>query len=118
MQLRRVKGLELAETELALKMSETGQGGFAADTNLMKIGLTRQEAHNAIECAILAVAHLNRRIEEMRTFSALSGGIDDELALFSGKFDFLAHFLSPASQEKTFERALKIRALPSLEFPP
>lgn len=118
LQMRRVKGLELAETELMLKVSETAEGDFAADTNLVKIGLTLEEAHSLIEGAMLAVAYLNRRIEEMQTFSALSGSIDDELPLFSGKFEFLAHLLSPESEERTFERVLKIRALPSFEFPP
>ena len=38
------------------------------------------------------------------------------MPLFAGKFDFLAKALAPGDQEKTFDRVIKVRGLPSFDL--
>jgi len=67
---------------------------------------------------LVANGGLNSRIEKMRNYNALSGFIDDELPLFSGKLDFLTAQLSPGNRERTFGRVIRIRELPSFDLNP
>ena len=106
MKLREARGLEVPESELLLRMVPIDETDYKAECNLDRFGLEPEEAHRTLEPALLAVGGLNSRIEDMRSYNALSGAIDDELSLFPGKFDFLAGTLSPGNQEKAFDRVI------------
>jgi hypothetical protein len=116
MTLRRGRGIDAPESEIALRVIAIDDTDFRVETNLSKFGLGTEEQHKTVESALLANGGLNSRIVEMRSYEALSGAIDDELSLFAGKFDFLASTLSPTNQEETFERVIKVRKLPSLDL--
>jgi hypothetical protein len=102
--------------KLSLKLVPIDAEDFNCETNLEKLGISTEESHSLIQSALLAVGGLNLRIEDMRNHNALSGAIDDELPLFTGKFDFLTEHLSPSVKAGSFSRVLKICKLPSFEF--
>ena len=74
------------------------------------------ETHNLVERALLGLGGLNLRIEEMKTYNALSGCIDAECPLFMHKLGFLLERFRPGAKEENFQRVLEIRGLP--EFLP
>lgn len=118
MKLRRERGMAVAESDLDLKIITIDDTDYKVESNLDRLGLNVEEAHAIIEQALLAVGNLNSRIEDMKNYNALSGFIDGEVSLFAGRFDFLESTLSPARPERTFERVVKIRQLPSFEVAP
>ena len=109
-------GRTIDPAELSLKLIQIDDEDFRCDSNLDKLGISTEESHSIIQSALLAVGGLNLRIEDMRNHNALSGSIDDELPLFTGKFDFLTDHLSPSAQADSFSRVLKVCNLPSFEF--
>jgi hypothetical protein len=118
MRLRKVRNIEVPESEIEFSVTQIDEASFRAESNLVSYGISEREEHNIIEVALLANGGLNSRIEDMNNYRALSGFIDDELPLFSGKLEFLADTLSPGELEKTFDRVVKIRKLPSLDLAP
>src|SRR5258708_2335152 len=80
--------------------------------------LTKEEAGKIVESALLGAGSLNRRIEDMQNYQALSGAIDDDLPLFGEKLNFLAFSLSPKVREETFDRVLSVGRFPSFDFAP
>lgn len=88
---------------------------FRVETNIsQKFRLNEQETHDVVERALLSVSGLNRRIETMKTYSALSGFQQGELPVLDAKLNFLAHQISPEAQEERFGRVVKITGFPDL----
>lgn len=117
--LRRDWEINVAESDIKLNLTPLDETDYKAESNLSAFGLDEQHEHTAIEAALLSVGALNRRIEDMRTYNALSGSIDEELPLFAGKFEFLSASLSPGSREREFDRILKLKQMPAIgEFLP
>ncbi len=108
----------IAESDLSLVISQIDDTDFAVETNLESFGLTREEAHKFVESALLGAGYLNRRIEDMENYHALSGVIDDELFLFGEKLKLLAACASPTHKEKTFDKALRIGRFPAFDLQP
>lgn len=116
MRLRLAHKIELSESDISVRLIPIDETDFATESNLESLGLEKVQAHGVLQSALLAVGGLNLRIEDMRNYDALSGSIDEELSLFSGKFDFLRTSLSPNRKEQDFERVLQIRKLPAFNF--
>jgi len=116
--LRKTKQASIPESQLKFRIVPIDDTDFKAESNLTRFGVTTDEEHAFIERALLANGGLNSRIENMRNYNALSGFIDGELPLFAGRMDFLTSTLSPGQREKTFDRVIKIRKLPSFELVP
>jgi len=118
MKLCKDRGIQVQESEIVFRVTSIDETDFRTESNLASFGLNEEEEHKAVELALLANGGLNSRIENMKTHNALSGFIDDELPLFGGKCAFLAATLSPGDLEKTFDRVVKIRGLPSFDLTP
>lgn len=118
MKLRRDRGIEVSESQIVFRVIPMDETDYRTESNLARFGLNTEEEHKIVESVLLASGGLNLRIEDMRNYNALSGSIDDELPLFAGKFDFLTATLSPAHQERTFDRVIKVRELPSFDLTP
>jgi hypothetical protein len=116
MKLRKGRGIKVSEPEIAFRVTPIDETDFKTESNLASFGLNAEEEHRIVESALLANGGLNSRIEDMKNHNALSGFIDDELPLFAGKFDFLTATFSPGNLEKTFDRVVKIRELPSFDL--
>jgi len=106
----------IAESDLSLVIRQIDDADFAVETNLENFGLTREETHKFVESSLLGAGYLNRRIEDMENYHALSGVIDDELFLFGEKLKSLAASASPKRKEETFDKVLRIGRFPVFDF--
>lgn len=71
--------------------------------------------HKLVEKALLAVGGLNQRIEEMQSFSAISGFTQEEYPIFGDKLNFLITSLLPKNQERRLQRVLNIAGISEID---
>jgi hypothetical protein len=106
------RGLSASE-ELSSAVEKTGEGRYSVRSNVGALsGLPVDSAHSIVGEALLAIAGLNQRIAEMKTYSALSGFGDDDIELFNVKLDFLADVASGTQLERQFGRVISIAGIP------
>jgi len=106
---------DLDYSQLKIQTHQLDETDFAVETNLYElIGLRHVDQDPIIERALLAVGGLERRIEDMATYTALTGFHQDELPLFQGKLAFLTAQLTPEAQERSFNRVRAIAGLPDV----
>jgi hypothetical protein len=116
--LRLRSNFRAQESDISLVVRPIDDTDYVVETNLESLGLTTQEAHKVVESSLLAAGYLNRRIEDMENYNALSGVIDDELFLFGERLKLLAASASPKRKEETFDRVLRIGQFPAFDFQP
>ena len=104
--------LDVRPADLILTVHALDDTDFKIESNLEALGLGNEAAHKILELSFLAVAGLNKRIEEMNSYTALSGAIDNDIPLFMTKFGALFTSMSAGSQEARLERVLIIKKLP------
>jgi len=98
----------------SLKISRIDEEDFRSETNIGSLyGLSKVAVHKIVEKALLALASLNQRIEDMFVYSALTGSVGKDLKLFREKFSLLAESISPEEKETQFQRIIEIGGLPS-----
>jgi hypothetical protein len=109
-------GTTINPEDLSIRVHEIARGDYRVDSNLMqRFGLDRRSMHAVIERALLAVARVNQRFEEMNRYSALSGSRPGDLPLFVGKFKFAVEHYSSEGQEAEFQRLITVNSLPDLD---
>jgi hypothetical protein len=102
--------------DVLLRVHPIDDSDFRVETDIAeRLHLSELDTHRAIERALLAAGGLNQRIEQMRTYSAISGFLPEEVRLFAEKLDFLINALLPQRQEERFQRVLTIKGLPELD---
>jgi hypothetical protein len=116
--LRLMPQFAAKELDVSLTIHPIDDTDYAVETNLESFGLTKEETHKTVESSLLAAGFLNRRVEDMENYNALSGVIDDELFLFGEKLRLLAASASPKRKEETFDRVLRIGRFPAFDFQP
>ena len=100
--------------EFHLKFDFLSNVGFRAETNLAKVlGVDDSRAHSIIQSAFAAVANLDQRLEEMKTFGAVPGFQEHEAIIFTEKCGFLASE-NGATIQQDFQRVLRIADLAEL----
>jgi hypothetical protein len=110
---KQVAVLDIPRTSLVIRAHQIDAEDFKLESNLGELAsVSRQQEHEILQSAALAVANLNFRIEEMRTFKALSGVLGDDVPVLTRKFDFLAREIAPQSQERRFSRVIEVAGLP------
>ena len=73
-----------------------------------------QTTHNIFGSALLAIGALNKRIETMRAFSAVTGFRENELSIFEDKVEFITNSFSPTTQEEKMRNILSWHHFPDL----
>src|SRR5260370_26019466 len=114
--LRLIPNFTAQESDVSLTIRSIDDTDYVVETNLESFGLTKEVTHKTVESSLLAAGYVNRRIEDMQNYHALSGAIYDELPLFGDKFRHLSDSLSPKGREETVDRVLRIGLLPSFDF--
>lgn len=110
--LRDQFGIRADAGEFQLTAHQIDGSDFRTVTDIgERYGLDVQQVHNAVERALLALGGLNQTIEEMKTYSALSGFLEDEISVFSHRLNFLVEAISPGAQEHRMERVLTIKGM-------
>jgi hypothetical protein len=91
------------------RSEEPNAGDFRIVTSLgTQLNLPDDTARRCVEGGVLAVAHLNQRLNLMRDLEAVTGFRDDEVALFEQKASFLWSHLDPGSEERRLDRVVTI----------
>jgi hypothetical protein len=116
--LRLIPSFTAQQSDVSLTIRAIDDTDYQVETNLESFGLTKEEAHKNVESSLLAAGYLNRRIEDMENYNALSGVVDDELFLFGEKLKLLAASVPPKRRESTFDRVLRIGRFPAFAFQP
>lgn len=113
--LKKQQGL-LNLCSLTVRLEEVGDARFQAVSNLASFGLDANIEHQVIERALLGLAGIEQRIEDMEVHEALSGFLDAECPLFTAKLGFLLKKMLPQPMAESFERVVEIAEMP--EFIP
>lgn len=109
-------GITVDKGSIGITTHRIDDTDFRVETNIAsQFHLDELVTHKVIERALLAVGGLNQRIEEMRTYSAISGFLPEEVPIFAEKLDFLFESLLPQRQEERFQRVLDITGVPELD---
>jgi hypothetical protein len=111
--------IEISPNDFDLRMERIADYDWRAETNVGKVtGLDAQGTHDVVQHGLLGVGGLNVRIEQMETYSALTGFRRNELPLMDDKLGFLAHQLDPDVHEERFERVVELMGLPDVDPSP
>jgi len=116
--LRLMPNFTAQQSDVSLTIRPVDDTDYQVETNLESFGLTKEETHKTVESSLLAAGYLNRRIEDMENYNALSGVVDDELFLFGEKLKLLVASVSPKRREATFDKVLRVGRFPAFEFQP
>jgi hypothetical protein len=76
-------GLEVSNIDLVLTIAPIDETDYKAISNLETLGLNSDDAHMAIQSALLAVGNVNSRIEDMKDYG-LCAGICEKARLARG----------------------------------
>jgi len=109
-------GTALDKGRVSIRVHQIDDSDFRVESNIAsQFHLSELDTHKVVERALLAAGGINQRIEEMRTYSAISGFLPEEVPLFAEKLDFLVETLLPQRKEERFQRILDIRGIPELD---
>lgn len=115
--IKRRFNIDSKPDDFSLQIHKDEKNDFRHETNLGHIfNLKKGVIHEIIGSSLLSLSALNYRIEEMKTYRALSGFIDSEFPIFVDKLNFLAGTLSPKAQAARFQRVFSIKGLPDFRF--
>ncbi len=107
------RSLTVEPDSLTIRVHQLDDSDFRLETNLGSVlGLGTDEESRITERALLDVAGLNQRLEEMQTYRALSGFRASDLPLFEAKLDFLNGALSSGQLERRFQRVIRLADMP------
>lgn len=100
----------------SLRIIQTGPEIFEVLTDIQSVhGLNDQQTIQALIGGLIALGELNRAIEDMKQFQAMTAMRPEELPLLQEKLSFLAKQVSPDMQLERFQRVLQITGFPNLD---
>jgi len=100
-------GRQITDDEFEIHIEQVDDHVFAATTDISEqFGLGDKEADKVVQDALLAIAGLNQRLEEIEAYRAIIGFRDTELSLAQEKLTFLVNEISPDAQEGRFDRVI------------
>jgi hypothetical protein len=111
--LEQTAGVAGAPGDLCVSVEQVHDREFKVESNLAtRLNVSPDKEHRVIEQALLAVAGLNRRFDDMHVYGALSGLQPQEAALIEDKFRFVVDQVDPKAQEQRFTRVVELTGLP------
>ena len=117
LELGRRFGTDVANIPIKFRFDEIGPGDFRVESDLsINLNISINEVHNIGMAAGFAVATLVQRLAEMKTFSALTGFSETDVALARSKFEFLARAIIPDVQERRFTRVMQLSGFPDFRL--
>jgi hypothetical protein len=111
-----ITGRHIDPESFSLHITQTGPDSFEVLTNIqLTHGLNDQQTIHALSGGLIAVGQLNRDIEDMNQFQAMTAMRLEELPLLREKLTFLANQVNPDMQLERFQRVLEITGFPNLD---
>jgi hypothetical protein len=110
---RLVCGVSLHSSRVSVAAHLSEDGTFYLESNLLSLGIV--DVDKVLQKAILAMADLNYRLEQMKHFSAISGVVADEGIDLICRPGFLMPTIDPELTERQFDRTIEIVGLPEIE---
>jgi hypothetical protein len=116
---QRELGLTIKPGEFGLRIEQINDHEWRSESTLQRqFDLTNEQVHEVVQRGLLGVGQLNLRLEQMETYSALSGFRRNEIPLIDEKLRFLARQLDPETQEQRFDRVVSLVGLPDVDPDP
>lgn len=109
----KIRGATGDDGTLEVRVEETQDRVFHVITNLTNnFGMSEQAVHDILEPSISAVARLNQRLADMKSYSAITGFADTDAPLLFGKLAGIIAPLNPRPIEEQFRRVVTIADIP------
>ncbi len=109
-------GKGVADDSFEIRIEQVDENVFAATTDLgTRFGLNEEDTDKVVQDALLAICGLNKRMEEIEAYHAITGFRETEIALAREKLAFLVKEVDPDAQEGRFERVISLAGLPDPE---
>jgi hypothetical protein len=80
-----------------------------------RTGLSDLRVYRVVGHGLLGVGGLNRRLEHMERYSAVTGFQENELSLVEEKLGYLARLVDPEAQVDRFEKVIELAGLPDVD---
>jgi hypothetical protein len=110
-----ISNIDVASEALRVRAELLEADAIRLESNLRELGFDHESEHKVLERALLAVAGMNYRVEEMSNFSAISGLLEDEAQFLTSKVGFLLRDIAPQPAERRFDRVVQIAGLPDFD---
>lgn len=111
-----IVGMKIRPSDLKLQLhllDDDGQGTrCTAESNLLQIGLSVEQAHTIIRGAVLAVAGTEHKLEQMKMHQSICSFRPSDVAVLDAKINFAWSQVVPDAQEKRLARVLQIAGFP------
>jgi len=108
---------KIENDDFFVKIHQIKEDDFEAESNLGNIlNLGDKIIFDVIQRSILAISSVSQRIEEMKTYNALSGFKEQELPVFQEKLNFLEKSISAKYKENRFQRIIRIKCFPCISI--
>ncbi len=107
------KNVARDDFSLRLRMSDNSEIDTESDIS-RAFSLDEESTRAVIAAALRGVASLNLRLAYMKNYSALSGMLDEERAVFEHRLKFLSDQFGPTDQERRLHRVVEIAHLQDL----
>jgi hypothetical protein len=86
---------------------------FHAQTDIADLcRISDEEVHSIVGMSMVAIAHLNLRVEEMRMHESISGFLPEELDLFGACTKYLIELQNSDVMDRQFRRIVSLMNLP------
>jgi hypothetical protein len=108
-------GRNITTGDFSLRLRRADNGEIDAESDISRVfSMDDESARAVIAAALRGVASLNLRLAYMKNYSALSGMLDEERAVFEHRLKFLSDQFCPTDHERRLHRVVEIARLPDL----
>lgn len=95
-ELSKTLGKTIGPKEFTIAFEQVDVDTYVVETDMAaRLGVDAEEEHKVAQGALLAVASVNHRIEEMASYGCVMGFTDTDLPVFDSKLNVLAAAISP-----------------------
>jgi hypothetical protein len=106
---------QVRPSDFTIRIHPLDESDFRVESDIgTRMGFDAQVTHLLIERALLSVSELNKRVECMQTYDALTGFRHQDLPLFESKIDFLIREIDPTAQARRLRRVIALTDVPDL----
>lgn len=115
--LNQLYGKKTESANFFLKIHQIKEDDFEIETNLGNIlNVENKIIYDIILRGVLATSTVNKRIEEMKTYNAISGFSEQDIPVFQEKLNFIENLISSKDNENRFQRVIKIKGFPNISI--